>query len=110
MSDQPLTVVRIIAPDFVVTFETTDGVVWRADSAIAYLVGWSDDEVREFVDSRAGRHAAIISGGPIRVIQHWERFEVLSDGKRKRFFFDTSAFRRGRQASNPTVFTTRLWD
>ena len=94
MSDQPLTVVRIIAPDFVATFETVDGVVRRADSAIAYLVGWTDDEVREFVYSKSW-HAAIISGGPIRVIQHWESFEVLRDGKRKKFLFDTSAFRRG---------------
>jgi len=39
-------VVRIIAPDFVATFETADGVVRRADSAVAYLVGWTDDEVR----------------------------------------------------------------
>jgi hypothetical protein len=62
--------------------------------AIAYLVGWTDDEVREFVYSKSW-HAAIISGGPIRVIQHWGSFEVLRDGKRKRFFFDTGAFRRG---------------
>jgi hypothetical protein len=48
-SDQPLTVVRIIAPDFAATFETANGVVRRADPAIAYLVGWTDDEVREFV-------------------------------------------------------------
>jgi hypothetical protein len=27
MSDQPLTVARITAPDFVATFETADGVV-----------------------------------------------------------------------------------
>jgi bifunctional non-homologous end joining protein LigD len=53
MSDQPLTVVRIIAPDFVATFETADGVVRRADSAIAYLVGWTDGEVREFVYSKS---------------------------------------------------------
>jgi hypothetical protein len=33
MCDQPLTIVRIIAPDFVATFETVDGVVRRADSA-----------------------------------------------------------------------------
>ena len=57
---------RIIAPDFVATFETADGVVRRADSAIAYLVGWTDDEVREFVYSKSW-HAAIISGGLIRV-------------------------------------------
>src|ERR1700751_5761118 len=94
MSDQPLTAVRIIAPDFVATFETAYGVVRRADSAIAYLVGWTDDKVREFVYSKSWR-AAIISGGPIRVIQHWESFAVLRDGKRKKFLFDTSAFRRG---------------
>jgi hypothetical protein len=94
MSDQPLTIVRIIAPDFAATFETADGVVRRADPAIAYLVGWTDDEVREFVYSKSW-HAAIISGGPIRIIQHWESFEVLGDGKRKKFFFDTSANRRG---------------
>jgi hypothetical protein len=28
-------------------------------------------------------------------IQHWESFEVLRDGKRKKFLFDISAFRRG---------------
>ena len=28
-------------------------------------------------------------------IQHWESFEVLRDGKRNKFLFDTSAFRRG---------------
>jgi hypothetical protein len=82
MSDQPLTVVRIIAPDFVATFETADGVVRRADSAIAYLVGWTDDEVHELTYSKSW-HAAIIFGGPIRVIQHWESFEVLRDGERK---------------------------
>ena len=73
---------RIIAPDFVATFETADGVVRRADSAIAYLVGWTDDEVRELAYSKSW-HAAIIFGGPIRVIHHWESFEVLRDGERK---------------------------
>ena len=91
MSDQPLTVVRIVAPDFVATFETVNGVVRRADPAIAYLVGWTDDEVREFVYSKSW-HAAIISGGPIRVIQHWESFEVLRDGKRKKFFLTRALF------------------
>jgi hypothetical protein len=62
MSDQPLTVVRITAPDFVATLETADGVVRRADPAIAYLVGWTDDEVREFVYSKSWP-AAIVSGG-----------------------------------------------
>jgi hypothetical protein len=52
---------------------------------------WSDGPTMRC----ASWHAAIISGGPIRVIQHWESFEVLRDGKRKKFFFDTSAFRRG---------------
>jgi hypothetical protein len=57
MSDQPLTVVRIIAPDFAATFETADGVVRRADPAIAYLFGWTDERVREFVYSKSW-HAA----------------------------------------------------
>ena len=39
--------------------------------------------------------AAIIYGCPTRVIQRWDSFEVLRDGERKRFFLDTSAYRRG---------------
>ena len=66
----------------------------HADAAVACLVGWTNDEVREFVYSKSW-HAAIISGDPIRVIQLWQSFEVLRDGKRKKLFFDPSAFRRG---------------
>ncbi len=39
--------------------------------------------------------AAIVAGGPTRVILHWESYEVQMDGKVKRVFFDTNAFRRG---------------
>jgi len=58
--------------------------VRHADAAVACLVGWTNDEVREFVYSKSW-HAAIISGDPIRVIQLWQSFEVLRDGKRKLF-------------------------
>lgn len=85
--------VRVSWPDFEAAFET-DGVIRRADPAIHYLVGWTDDEAREFFWSK-GWKASIVAGAPVRVIQHWESFEVHRDGKRKRFFFDTSAFRRG---------------
>ena len=73
--------VRVSWPDFEAAFET-DGVVRRADPAIDYLVGWTDDEAREFVWSK-GWKASIVAGAPIRVIQHWESFEVHRDGKRK---------------------------
>jgi hypothetical protein len=85
--------VRIVAPDFVAGFET-DGIVRRAAPIIAYVVGWTDDQVRDHVRAQ-GWQASILAGGTTRVIQHWESFEVQRDGKIKKFFFDTNAFRRG---------------
>jgi hypothetical protein len=84
--------VKLVTPQFEAEFET-DGVISRADPAIEYLVGWSDDDAREFFESK-GWMATIVAG-PTRIILHWESYEVHRDGKRKMFFFDTNAFRRG---------------
>jgi hypothetical protein len=85
--------VRVVGPDFVAAFES-DGVVRRAAPILKALVGMTDDEARAYIAAQ-GWQASIVAGAPTRVIQHWESFEVQRDGKVKKFFFDTNAFRRG---------------
>jgi hypothetical protein len=46
--------VRIVAPHFVAGFET-DGIVRRAAPIIKYMVGWSDDKVRQYVKKKGWR-------------------------------------------------------
>jgi hypothetical protein len=43
--------VRIVAPHFVAGLET-DGVVRRAAPIIRYMIGWTDDGVRDYVARR----------------------------------------------------------
>ena len=54
-----MTLVRIVAPHFVAGLET-DGIVRRAAPIIAYMVGWPDDRVREYVKAQ-GWKASICS-------------------------------------------------
>lgn len=92
-SEKPLTLVRVVGPNFVAGFES-DGIVRRAAPILKDLIGMTDDEARAHIAAKGWR-AAIVAGGRTRVIQHWESFEVQRDGKRTMFFFDTNAFRRG---------------
>jgi hypothetical protein len=78
---------------FVAAFES-DGIVRRAAPIIKALVGMTEDEARAHIAAQ-GWQASIVAGGPTRVFQRWESFEVHRDGKIKRFMFDTNAFRRG---------------
>lgn len=52
--------VRIVAPHFVAGLET-DGTVRRAAPIIAYMIGWTDDQVREYV-ARKKWKASIVGG------------------------------------------------
>jgi hypothetical protein len=95
--------VRIVAPHFVAGLET-DGTVQRAAPIIGYMVGWSDDQVRDHVRQKGWK--ASILDAPTRVIQHWESFEVWRGGKRRFFFFDDNAGRRaitGRQTKEAAL-------
>lgn len=50
--------VRIVAPHFVAGLET-DGTVRRAAPIIRYMVGWTDDKVRDYVKKK-GWTASIV--------------------------------------------------
>jgi hypothetical protein len=55
---QLMNLVRVVAPHFVAGFET-DGIVRRAAPIIKYMVGWTDDAVRDYVRKK-GWKAAIV--------------------------------------------------
>lgn len=52
--------VRVVAPHFVVAFET-DGVVRRAAPILKYLVGKTDNAARDYIQSK-GWKASVLQG------------------------------------------------
>lgn len=57
--DKSFTLVRVVAPHFVAGFET-DGQVRRAAPIIGYMVGWTDDRARRYIENR-GWKASIVA-------------------------------------------------
>lgn len=51
--------IRIVAPHFVAGFET-DGIVRRAAPIIKYLVGKTDDQVREYIRRKGWKGENIV--------------------------------------------------
>jgi hypothetical protein len=85
---------RVTGPDFVAAFET-DGVVRKAAPILSFMLGWSDDKVREHVAAK-GWKASLVTAevGPPPIVQHEESFEVVKGGLRAFFYFDDIAGRR----------------
>jgi hypothetical protein len=87
--------IRVVAPHFVAAFET-DGIVRMTAPILNKLVGMTDDEAREYIQAKGWRASVLDDGAApaVRVIRHWESFEVQRDGKSSYFYYDTNKGRR----------------
>jgi hypothetical protein len=53
-----ITLVRVVAPHFVAGFES-DGTVRKAAPILKYMVGWTDDQAREYIAKKGWRASVV---------------------------------------------------